>query len=180
MITFIDLAGHHKYLKTTIFGLTSYCPDFAMLVVSANTGIGLYPLILLSPRFCKKLNIMGAWPFRSAKLNVKWSECVAGTQAGNTDLLMSDVLQLACVYVIRTSIPSTLQTFDICAYVTHHLSQHSSWPPPSHPPLTLLVPKYLKYHPFMSESTDTPKAALRFISCEFGKPDIGSHLKLCP
>ncbi|KAK5854109.1 hypothetical protein PBY51_015207 [Eleginops maclovinus] len=39
MLTFIDLAGHHKYLKTTIFGLTSYCPDFAMLVVSANTGI---------------------------------------------------------------------------------------------------------------------------------------------
>uniref|UniRef100_A0A8C7STS2 Tr-type G domain-containing protein n=1 Tax=Oncorhynchus mykiss TaxID=8022 RepID=A0A8C7STS2_ONCMY len=38
MITFIDLAGHHKYLKTTIFGLTSYCPDFAMLVVSANTA----------------------------------------------------------------------------------------------------------------------------------------------
>lgn len=39
MITFIDLAGHHKYLKTTIFGLTSYCPDFAMIVISANTGI---------------------------------------------------------------------------------------------------------------------------------------------
>ncbi|XP_051549852.1 GTP-binding protein 2-like [Myxocyprinus asiaticus] len=39
MITFIDLAGHYKYLKTTIFGLTSYCPDFAMLVVGANTGI---------------------------------------------------------------------------------------------------------------------------------------------
>ena len=41
MITFMDLAGHHKYLKTTIFGLLSYGPDFAMLVVSANTGIGL-------------------------------------------------------------------------------------------------------------------------------------------
>lgn len=40
MITFMDLAGHHKYLKTTVFGLTSYCPDFAMLVVGANTGIG--------------------------------------------------------------------------------------------------------------------------------------------
>ncbi|KAA0712379.1 GTP-binding protein 2 GTP-binding-like protein 2 [Triplophysa tibetana] len=39
MITFMDLAGHYKYLKTTIFGLTSYCPDFAMLVVGANTGI---------------------------------------------------------------------------------------------------------------------------------------------
>ena len=40
LVTLIDLAGHHKYLKTTIFGLTGNCPDFAMLVVSANTGIG--------------------------------------------------------------------------------------------------------------------------------------------
>ncbi|CAG5136735.1 unnamed protein product [Candidula unifasciata] len=39
LITLIDLAGHHKYLKTTVFGLTGNCPDFAMLVVSANTGI---------------------------------------------------------------------------------------------------------------------------------------------
>ncbi len=40
IITLIDLCGHHKYLKTTIFGLTGYSPDFAMLVVSANTGLG--------------------------------------------------------------------------------------------------------------------------------------------
>ena len=40
LITLIDLAGHHKYLKTTIFGLTGYSPDFALLVVSANSGIG--------------------------------------------------------------------------------------------------------------------------------------------
>ncbi|XP_033641224.1 GTP-binding protein 2-like [Asterias rubens] len=39
LITLIDLAGHHKYLKTTITGLMGYAPDFAMLVVSANTGI---------------------------------------------------------------------------------------------------------------------------------------------
>jgi GTPase len=39
LISFIDLCGHHKYLKTTIFGLTGYSPDFAMLVVSATTGI---------------------------------------------------------------------------------------------------------------------------------------------
>ncbi|KAL3875207.1 hypothetical protein ACJMK2_038132 [Sinanodonta woodiana] len=39
LITLIDLAGHHKYLKTTIFGLTCYKPDFSMLVVSANTGM---------------------------------------------------------------------------------------------------------------------------------------------
>jgi GTPase len=38
----IDLAGHHKYLKTTIFGLTGYAPDFAMLVVNATTGLGMF------------------------------------------------------------------------------------------------------------------------------------------
>ncbi|ESO96458.1 hypothetical protein LOTGIDRAFT_159869 [Lottia gigantea] len=39
LITLLDLAGHHKYLKTTIFGLTGNSPDFAMLVVSANKGM---------------------------------------------------------------------------------------------------------------------------------------------
>ena len=40
LITLIDLCGHTKYITTTIFGLTGYSPDFAMLVVSASTGIG--------------------------------------------------------------------------------------------------------------------------------------------
>lgn len=39
LITFIDLAGHHKYLKTTVFGLTAHHPDYAMLVVGANSGV---------------------------------------------------------------------------------------------------------------------------------------------
>ncbi|UYV79572.1 GTPBP2 [Cordylochernes scorpioides] len=39
LITFIDLAGHHKYLKTTVFGLTGHCPHVAMLVVSAVSGV---------------------------------------------------------------------------------------------------------------------------------------------
>lgn len=38
-ITFKDLAGHERYLKTTIFGLTGLMPDYAMLVVAANQGI---------------------------------------------------------------------------------------------------------------------------------------------
>uniref|UniRef100_H2ZNL5 Tr-type G domain-containing protein n=1 Tax=Ciona savignyi TaxID=51511 RepID=H2ZNL5_CIOSA len=42
IITFIDLAGHHKYLRTTIFGLTSHHPDFAMLVVAANRGVVMF------------------------------------------------------------------------------------------------------------------------------------------
>jgi len=39
VINFIDLAGHEKYLKTTVFGLTGHAPDFAMLMVGANMGI---------------------------------------------------------------------------------------------------------------------------------------------
>lgn len=39
IITFIDLAGHSKYMKTTVFGLSSYAPDFSMLLISANNGI---------------------------------------------------------------------------------------------------------------------------------------------
>lgn len=33
IITFIDLAGHERYLKTTVFGMTGHAPDFGMLMV---------------------------------------------------------------------------------------------------------------------------------------------------
>merc|ERR1719495_1262307 len=39
LITFIDLAGHHKYMRTTISALTGYCPHYVMLVVSATAGV---------------------------------------------------------------------------------------------------------------------------------------------
>lgn len=39
VITFIDLAGHEKYLKTTVFGMTGHCPDYAMLMIGSNMGI---------------------------------------------------------------------------------------------------------------------------------------------
>lgn len=39
VITFMDLAGHEKYLKTTMFGLTGGAPDYAMLMVGANAGL---------------------------------------------------------------------------------------------------------------------------------------------
>lgn len=34
VLTFIDLAGHEKYLKTTVFGMTGSAPDFCMLMVN--------------------------------------------------------------------------------------------------------------------------------------------------
>uniref|UniRef100_A0A0N4ZC03 Tr-type G domain-containing protein n=1 Tax=Parastrongyloides trichosuri TaxID=131310 RepID=A0A0N4ZC03_PARTI len=39
VVTFIDLAGHEKYLKTTIFGMTGHMPDYTMLMIGSNSGI---------------------------------------------------------------------------------------------------------------------------------------------
>ena len=39
VITFIDLAGHERYLKTTIFGMTGHAPDFCMLMIGSNAGV---------------------------------------------------------------------------------------------------------------------------------------------
>ncbi len=39
LIHFVDLAGHQKYLKTTIFGITGQYPDYVAVVIGVNTGI---------------------------------------------------------------------------------------------------------------------------------------------
>lgn len=39
IISFIDLAGHEKYLKTTITGLSSSFPDICFIIVGGNMGI---------------------------------------------------------------------------------------------------------------------------------------------
>ncbi|KAI7872513.1 P-loop containing nucleoside triphosphate hydrolase protein [Spinellus fusiger] len=39
VLSFFDLAGHEKYLKTTVFGMTGNAPEFAMLMVGANSGM---------------------------------------------------------------------------------------------------------------------------------------------
>ena len=35
----MDLAGHEKYLKTTVYGVTGMFPDYGLLIIGANTGI---------------------------------------------------------------------------------------------------------------------------------------------
>ncbi|XP_075989746.1 GTP-binding protein 2-like [Anticarsia gemmatalis] len=39
LVSFLDLAGHSKYQRTTVHGLTGYSPHYAMLVISATAGI---------------------------------------------------------------------------------------------------------------------------------------------
>jgi GTPase len=48
VITFTDLAGHKKYMKTTIFGLSSDAADFAMLCVDAPSSVGMFLHLLLN------------------------------------------------------------------------------------------------------------------------------------
>jgi len=38
-ISFVDLAGHEKYLRTTLHGIVGYNIDYAMIVVGSNMGI---------------------------------------------------------------------------------------------------------------------------------------------
>mmetsp|Transcript_45150 Transcript_45150/g.113152 ORF Transcript_45150/g.113152 Transcript_45150/m.113152 type:complete len:632 (-) Transcript_45150:431-2326(-) len=39
VVTFIDLAGHEKYIKTTVTGMTGSLPGYAMVVIGANMGV---------------------------------------------------------------------------------------------------------------------------------------------
>ena len=39
LVNFIDLAGHERYLKTTVFGLTGNMPDYSMIMLGANMGV---------------------------------------------------------------------------------------------------------------------------------------------
>ncbi|HUT81615.1 MAG TPA: GTP-binding protein [Candidatus Bathyarchaeia archaeon] len=39
ILTFIDLGGHEKYLKTTLFGLTGHIPDYVLLIIGSNMGV---------------------------------------------------------------------------------------------------------------------------------------------
>jgi len=39
IVTFLDLCGHEKYLKTTMFGLVGLMPDYSMIIVGANMGV---------------------------------------------------------------------------------------------------------------------------------------------
>ncbi|KAI0728156.1 P-loop containing nucleoside triphosphate hydrolase protein [Fomitopsis betulina] len=39
IVSFIDLAGHERYLKTTLYGLTSGAPSCVILIVGGNAGL---------------------------------------------------------------------------------------------------------------------------------------------
>ena len=59
VVTLFDLAGHEKYLKTTVFGMTGCTPDYAALVLSANNGIQrMTKVCLCSMAWCRVLRCL--------------------------------------------------------------------------------------------------------------------------
>jgi elongation factor 1-alpha len=38
-INLVDLCGHETYLKTTLYGITGYYPDYGIIVIAANRGL---------------------------------------------------------------------------------------------------------------------------------------------
>ena len=39
VITFLDLCGHEKYLKTTMYGVSALMPHYAIILIGANMGV---------------------------------------------------------------------------------------------------------------------------------------------
>lgn len=39
IITFLDLCGHEKYLKTTMYGISAYAPHYAIILIGTNMGV---------------------------------------------------------------------------------------------------------------------------------------------
>ena len=39
VITFLDLCGHEKYLKTTMYGITALMPHYAIILIGTNMGV---------------------------------------------------------------------------------------------------------------------------------------------
>ena len=39
VITFLDLCGHEKYLKTTMYGISALLPHYALILIGANMGV---------------------------------------------------------------------------------------------------------------------------------------------
>jgi elongation factor 1-alpha len=54
-LRFLDLAGHEKYLRTTLRGLTNYFPDYALLVISSLRGV--LPITREHFNICRSLGI---------------------------------------------------------------------------------------------------------------------------
>lgn len=82
VVSFSDLAGHERYLATTLAGLTGTAPDFVLLIVGANAG--LIGMSKVRPRRCSDLS------FSSARTVAHARSRRSGAPLGRTRALAPD------------------------------------------------------------------------------------------
>lgn len=68
VVSFIDLAGHEKYLRTTVSGMTGQMPDYCLLLIGANMGVtrNVRSARAIPRRLCPTLRI----PFNNSRSRV--------------------------------------------------------------------------------------------------------------
>lgn len=58
-VSFIDLAGHEKYMKTALHGMVGRAPQFCLLVISAVAGTRYYTLPAFVLLTCSDIIVTG-------------------------------------------------------------------------------------------------------------------------
>ncbi len=92
---YIDLAGHEKYLKTTLHGMTGYYPDYGMVVIGANMGVT--DMTKEHMNVAIALNI----PFMVVitKIDIAPAHILEKTKAHIEELIMKKIKQKQAIYM---------------------------------------------------------------------------------
>jgi GTPase len=109
IITFIDLAGHEKYLGTTVEGLTSNYPDYSMIIINSLAGItrmtkehlGL-SILLKIPFFIviSKIDLVPDNVLKDTKKQI--SKILKSKQVGKMPLVINEVQDIKTVLMDST------------------------------------------------------------------------------
>ena len=100
-ISFIDLAGSSKYLKTTLHGIVGHSPDYFILVISARRGMEQMTSEFLGLCFALQLNLI----IVVTKIDTVNATVTANVVSGLVKMLSrkeSDVIQGRCAVHINS------------------------------------------------------------------------------
>jgi len=125
VITFYDLCGHEKYLRTTIYGFSSSYPDYAMIMIGANMGIthmtkehiGLC-LMYKIPFFVvyTKIDITPEDVFKETKKSVKKLLSAGGCRKIMLEMRDNDGVILGAKNVIGGSVVPVMEISNVSGY----------------------------------------------------------------
>ncbi|OQV12999.1 GTP-binding protein 2 [Hypsibius exemplaris] len=110
LITFTDLAGHHKYIRTTISGLMASKPDFVMLVVSALVGCNQSTVEHLSLAAALRLPVFAV---------ITKTDCC---DLARISKVIGDLTALTQSTDLPSDLAAVVQTEDECLSAAYHMA----------------------------------------------------------